>query len=247
LTRSFAYKLENATKKRIIRKHPIVIRWAHWINFPVLGIMIWSGLMIYWANDVYRIGWGDKTLLKFFPDSFYSALNLDGRLSDGMALHFLFMWFFFLNGFVYVLYTIISGEWRLLLPNRRSFKEAWQVLLHDLHIRKTEPPSAKYNAAQKIAYSSIIIMGFGSLLTGLSIYKPVQFGWLCTMLGGYEAARVEHFVLTIGYVLFFLIHIIQVIIHGWNNFQAMVTGFEIKKVNPTPVQEPKTEEKKPAN
>jgi hypothetical protein len=75
-------------KKRIIKKHPLVIRWAHWVNFPVLGIMIWSGLMIYWANDIYRIGWGDKTVLKFFPDSFYSALNLDGRLSDGMALHF---------------------------------------------------------------------------------------------------------------------------------------------------------------
>lgn len=199
-------------------------------------------MMIYWANDVYRIGWGDKTILKFFPDSFYSALNIDGRLSDGMALHFFFMWFFFLNGFVYVLYTIISGEWRLLLPNRRSFKEAWQVLLHDLHIRKTIPSAAKYNAAQKIAYSSIIIMGIGSLVTGLSIYKPVQFGWLCSMVGGYEWARAEHFILTIGYVFFFLIHIIQVIIHGWNNFQAMITGFEIKKVRPAPLQEPKTTE-----
>src|ERR1700722_10129958 len=229
-------------KKKIVKKHPLVIRWAHWVNFPVLGIMIWSGMMIYWANDIYRIGWGDKTLVKFFPDSFYSTLSLDGRLSDGMALHFLFMWFFFLNGFVYVLFTIISGEWRLLIPNRKSFKEAWQVLLHDLHIRKTEPPSSKYNAAQKIAYTSIIVMGFGSLLTGLSIYKPVQFGWLCTMLGGYEWPRIEHFVHTIGYVFFFLIHIVQVVIHGWNNFQAMVTGFEIKKVKSAPVQETKTEE-----
>ncbi len=234
-------------KKIIVKKHPLVIRWTHWVNFPVLGIMIWSGMMIYWANDIYRIGWGDKTVLKFFPDSFYSALNLDGRLSDGMALHFLFMWFFFLNGLVYVLYTIISGEWRMLWPNRRSFKEAWQVLLHDLHIRKSGPPSAKYNAAQKIAYSSIILMGLGSLLTGLSIYKPVQFGWLCTMLGGYEWARVEHFVLTIGYVFFFLIHIVQVIIHGWNNLQAMITGFEIKRIKSETIQEPKAEEQKTAN
>ncbi len=234
-------------KKKIVKKHPLVIRWAHWVNFPVLGIMIWSGMMIYWANDIYRIGWGDKTLVKFFPDSFYSTLNLDGRLSDGMALHFLFMWFFFLNGFVYVLFTIISGEWRLLVPNRKSFKEAWQVLLHDLHIRKTEPPSSKYNAAQKIAYTSIIVMGFGSLLTGLSIYKPVQFGWLCAILGGYEWARIEHFVLTIGYVFFFLIHLVQVVIHGWNNFQAMVTGFEIKKVKSASPSEIKPAEEKPIN
>ena len=233
-------------KKRIIKKHPLVIRWAHWVNFPVLGIMIYSGLMIYWANDIYRIGWGDKTVLKFFPDSFYSALNLDGHLSDGMALHFFFMWLFFVNGFIYVLYTLISGEWRLLLPNRRSFKEARQVLLHDLHIRKYEPPHIKYNAAQRIAYSAIIVMGFGSLITGLSVYKPTQFGWLCAILGGYEWARIEHFVLTIGYVIFFLIHIIQVIIAGWNNFQAMITGFEIKKAKTLLVEEPPTLEEKPA-
>lgn len=215
--------------KRIVKKHPLAIRWFHWINFPVLAIMIWSGLLIYWANDVYKLGWGDKTLLKFFPQSFYDALHIPFHLSRGMAFHFFFMWFFFLNGFLYVLYTIVSGEWRLLLPNRRSFKEAWQVVLHDLHIRKTAPPQLKYNAAQRIAYSAIVVMGIGSVITGLAIYKPIQFGWLCALCGGYEAARVEHFVLTIGYVLFFLIHIVQVILAGWNNFQAMVTGFEVEK------------------
>ncbi|HWJ30443.1 MAG TPA: cytochrome b/b6 domain-containing protein, partial [Flavisolibacter sp.] len=129
----------------------------------------------------------------------------------------------------YVLYTAISGEWRELLPNRRSFKEAWQVVLHDLHIRKEMPPQTKYNAAQRIAYTAIIIMGSCSLITGLSIYKPVQFGWLVNLLGGYGAARIEHFILTIGYCLFFLIHIIQVILAGWRNFRSMVTGFDLLK------------------
>ena len=215
--------------KKIVKKHPLAIRWFHWVNFPVLGIMIWSGLLIYWANDVYKIGFGSTTLLKFFPDSFYKALSVPFRLSEGMAYHFMFMWLFFLNGIAYVLYTIISGEWRLLLPNRHSFKEAWQVLLHDLHIRKTKPPQGKYNAAQRIAYSAIIIMGIGSILTGLAIYKPIQFGWLCALFGGYKMARIIHFALTIGYVLFFLIHVIQVILAGWNNFRAMITGFEVEK------------------
>ena len=48
--------------KRLEKKHPLAIRWFHWINFPVLSLMIWSGLLIYWANDVYRVGWGDTTL-----------------------------------------------------------------------------------------------------------------------------------------------------------------------------------------
>ena len=193
--------------------------------------MLWSGLLIYWANDVYRIGFDDNTLLKFFPDSFYTLLNIPFHLADGMAYHFAFMWLFSLNGIFYVSYTIISGEWKYLIPNRNSLKEAWQVVLYDLHISKYKPPQVKYNAAQKIAYTSIIIMGSGSLITGLSIYKPIQFGWLTEIIGGYEAARIEHFVLAIGYVLFILIHVFQVIKTGWNNFSGMVRGFEVEKIN----------------
>ena len=70
-------------------------------------------------------------------------------------------------------------------------------------------------------------MGCGSLLTGLAIYKPTQFAWLAKVLGGYQAARFEHFWLTIGYVAFFAIHIAQVVRAGWNNFRAMVGGYEL--------------------
>jgi thiosulfate reductase cytochrome b subunit len=214
--------------KRIISKHPLAIRWFHWINFLVLGVMIWSGLLIYWANDVYSIKIGGRQLIKFFPQSFYDALHVPFRLAEGMAYHFVFMWLFFVNGFLYVLYTAISGEWRYLVPQRNSFRQAWQVVLHDLRIRKTAPPQLKYNAAQRIAYTGIILMGIGSILTGLAIYKPVQFKWITWLCGGYEIARVEHFILTIGYCVFFLVHIFQVGAAGWKNFQAMVTGFEVQ-------------------
>lgn len=217
--------------KKIIKKHPLAIRWFHWINFPVLAIMIWSGILIYWANDVYRIGWGDKTILKFFPDSFNKALNIPFRLAEGMNLHFLFMWLFAINGLLYILYLFISGEWRLIFPNRNSLRESWQVLLHDLHLSKKLPSQKKYNGAQRIAYTGVIIMGAGSLITGLAIYKPVQFSFLCELLGGYAWARAEHFILTILFTLFFLVHVIQVIRAGWNNFRGMITGFEVIKEN----------------
>ena len=213
--------------KKVIKKHPLAIRWFHWINFPVIAIMIWSGMLIYWANDVYRLGWGDKTVLKFFPDSFYKALHIPFRLAEGMSLHFVFMWLFTINGFIYVLYLIFSGEWRLILPNKKSLKESFLVVLHDLHLRKTAPPQKKYNAAQRIAYTGVIIMGIGSVLTGLSIYKPIQFQVLCSLLGGYEWARAEHFILTILFILFFVVHIVQVILAGWNNFRSMVTGLDV--------------------
>lgn len=213
--------------KKVIKKHPLAIRWFHWINFPILAIMIWSGMLIYWANDVYRVGWGNKTILQFFPDSFYKALHIPFRLAEGMSLHFVFMWLFAINGFIYILYLIFSGEWRLIFPNKKSLKESWLVVLHDLHIRKSTPPQKKYNAAQRIAYTGVIFMGIGSLLTGLSIYKPVQFHLLAACLGGYEWARAEHFILTILFTLFFVVHVVQVILAGWNNFRSMVTGLDV--------------------
>lgn len=213
--------------KKILRKHALAIRWFHWINFPVLTIMIWSGLLIYWANDVYKIGFGNVTVIKFFPQSFYDALHVPYHLGQGMAYHFVFMWAFFLNGLLYVLYTLFSGEWRLLLPDKHSFREAWQVILHDLKIVKEAPAQTKYNGAQKIAYTLVIIMGVGSLLTGLAIYKPVRLNWLCALFGGYELSRIIHFALTIGYCLFFVLHVIQVVRAGWRNFRSMVTGFDV--------------------
>jgi len=213
--------------KRLEPKHPRAIRWFHWINVPLLAGMIWSGLLIYWANDVYRVGWGGVTWFHFFPNWFYDALHLKFRLAEGMAWHFFLMWFFAINGLLYVSYTFLSGEWRHLLPNRRSLREAVHVVLHDLRLTKVPLPPGKFNAAQRIAYTGVVLMGAGSLVTGLAIYKPVQFAWLTRLAGGYETARFEHFLLTIGYVLFFLVHIAQVIKTGWNNFRAMVTGYEV--------------------
>ncbi len=222
--------------KTVLKKHPLAIRWFHWVNFPILAIMIWSGILIYWAYAKYAISFGNLEIYHFFPRSFYTALNIPHRLAEGMSFHFAFMWLFFGNGLLYVLYTIFSGEWRYLLPNKHSFKEAWQVLLHDLHIRKYAPPQLKYNAAQRIAYTAIIVMGLGSIITGLAIYKSAEFGWCTWLCGGYASARLIHFILTIGYCLFFVIHIVQVVITGWNNFQAMVTGIEIVKPAKLPVQ-----------
>lgn len=225
--------------KRIVEnKHPLAIRWFHWVNFPVLALMIWSGLLIYWAWHPYKIEIGSLTLVKFFPEWFFNGLSLKRRLAEGMAWHFVFQWVFSINGVLYVGYTLFSGEWRYLLPKRDSFREAWQVVLHDLGLRKEPLPVEKYNAAQRIAYTAIVLMGLGSFLTGLAIYKPTQVSWLTTLLGGYEMARLLHFALTIGYVLFFIIHIAQVIRAGWNNFRSMIAGFDVvdeAPVRPEPI------------
>lgn len=222
--------------KRLVKKHPLAIRWFHWVNFPLLVVMIWSGLLIYWASSderyvggIYRVGWNSTTFFHFFPESFWKTLGLQQQLASGMAWHFLFMWIFALNGMAYVLYATFSGEWRHLVPGRHAWSGAWQVVMHDLHLRKTKPVFERYNPAQQIAYCMVVVMGGASLLTGLAIYRPVQVGWLTTLLGGYSWARWEHFWLTIGYVFFFVIHVLQVMRAGWSNFRSMIAGYEIRE------------------
>lgn len=214
-------------QKRLERKHTLATRWMHWVNFPLLAMMIWSGLLIYWANPVYGIRIFGYELFAFFPQSFYEFLGIPFRLGEGLQLHFFFMWLFALNGVAYIIYTIASGEWRSIVPLPSSFKRAPKVALHDAHIVKEKPPQGKYNDAQRIAYSGVILMGAGSVLSGLAIYKPTQLAFLTALFGGYQWARWVHFWLTILFVMFFLVHIIQVVLAGWSNFRSMITGFDV--------------------
>ena len=150
---------------KLQKKHPRAIRWFHWINFPLLALMIWSGLLIYWANPVYRIGWGEKTLFEFFPDSFFEAFKIPERLAEGMAIHFFLMWCFGINGVLYMTDTLGSGEWRELVPQKGPLKHTWHTYLHDIHLRKDVPLPKKFNGEQLIAYTSVLLMGAASLIT----------------------------------------------------------------------------------
>ena len=72
---------------RLQEKHALMTRWTHWINFPVLAVMVWSGLLIYWANDVSAIRFWGVTIFKFFPAWFYQALHVDHRLRRARRQH----------------------------------------------------------------------------------------------------------------------------------------------------------------
>ncbi|MBC8103383.1 MAG: cytochrome b/b6 domain-containing protein [Cytophagales bacterium] len=236
---------------RLVKKHPLAIRWQHWINFPVLMIMMWSGLLILWAYPVYpseklplkvpnRISLYQWGIAPVYPER-QNAENYPAppdkrydiatgfRLAEGMNWHFTFAWFFTLNGIAYILFLLFSGEWRYLMPRRESFVEAFKVVLHDLKLYRKPLPIAKFNHAQRIAYSSVVVLGFGMVVTGLAIYKPAQLTWLVTLLGGYQTARLEHFWITMLLLAFFFVHIAQVARAGWNNFRAMITGYEVDR------------------
>jgi thiosulfate reductase cytochrome b subunit len=232
----------------LARKHSLAVRWFHWLNFPLLFLMIWSGMLIYWANRVFTIRLFGWTIGPLFPDSWYHPVaprwmpeglttttpegtrvlwSMDYRLAEGLGWHFTIAWLFTINGALYVLYLIFSGEWRKIVPRLSAFKEAVFVVLHDLRLSKRPLPLRKYNAAQQIAYTGVIVMGLMMVLTGIAIYKPAQQAWLTGLFGGYTVARFIHFWVTMAFVAFFVVHIAQVVRAGWNNFRGMITGHEL--------------------
>ena len=253
--------------KVLYKKHPLAIRWFHWINFPVLFTMTWSGMLIYWANRVfhftiygqsaaYRLAHSGAPADPLFPDSWYTVptpawfppiiakafpdhnlWSLDGRLAEGMGWHFFFAWIFTINGLLYVTFLLFSGQWRKIVPKPAAIWESTQVVLVDLHLSKKKLPVRKYNAAQQIAYTGVIILGALMVLTGISIYKPSSQGWLTHLFGGYTVARFIHFWVTMLFLAFFLVHVGQVIRTGWNNFRGMVTGYELVPAQEKPILE----------
>lgn len=212
------------------KKHPLALRWMHWVNFPVMMIMVYSGMRIYWSSDVYAFGIGNWEIFKFWPDSVNEPLQLEQRLAKGIAYHLTFGWFFVINGVAYVSFLAFRGNWRHIVPDRQALRDAGKVALHDLKIRKQAPPQpGKYNAAQRIAYSAVVVMATLLVLSGFAIYKPAQLALLTTLLGGYEFARLIHFTMTLLLILFFLTHVLQVVRAGWRNFASMIAGYELQR------------------
>lgn len=209
----------------------------HWINFPLLTVMIWSGLRIYWADlrDPFVLGIGGWEIFEFIPDGVNESLGLNRKLARGMAFHFTFGWLFVLNGLAFAIYLWRTGGWRNFVPTRDDLRTIPAVLSHEVGLRKESPPQGKYNGVQQLSYGAILLMGVLAIVSGFAIYKPTQLSLLTTLLGGYSSARFIHFAVTIGFLLFFVIHILQVARAGVSNFFSMITGYQLlPKQGPLP-------------
>ncbi len=195
-------------------QHPLVIRLTHWLNFAALGIMVSSGLRIYNASPIW-----DFTM----PAPF----TLGGWLAGARMWHFFGMWLFFLNGLAWVAYNLISSHGRqTTIFHRADVPGLLPMIKFYLRIKKDHPPTRKYNSLQKITYTCIPLLALGSVLSGVSIYWPVQFHSVTYLFGGYDVARVWHFLFTAAFVFFFFGHIFMVTISGWQNFVSMITGWK---------------------
>ncbi len=202
-------------KKMLI--HPVVVRISHWINVLAMFIMIASGWRIYNADPL-------------FAFKFPRELTLGGWLGGALQWHFAAMWLFVINGLVYVAYGFMSGHFKSsflpLTPQSvlNDFKNALRGKIpHDVGV---------YNAVQRAAYIGVILVMLVLILSGLAIWKPVQFHELALLMGDYEGARVVHFVAMALVCLFIAIHVVMVALVP-RTILPMITGYAKKSSSET--------------
>jgi thiosulfate reductase cytochrome b subunit len=181
-----------------VKIHPLVVRITHWINAFAILIMVTSGWRIYNASP-------------FFPFRIPSDLTLGGWLAGALQWHFAALWLLVVNGIVYVTYGIVSGHFR-----RKLLPVTPRAIFHDvleaLRGKLAHEDLSVYNAAQRAAYLAIIACGIVLVLSGLAIWKPVQLQEITAILGGYEGARIVHFLAMALLVFIVLTHIVMVIL-----------------------------------
>ena len=191
--------------------HPVWVRVTHWINAVAMLVMIGSGWQIYNASPL--------PLLRFeFPPS----IALGGWLAGAISWHLAGMWLLVANGIVYVTLGIATGRFRAKLFPIRP-REVAHDLVAALRGKLSYDDLAAYNAVQKLLYLAVICVGVVIVLSGLSIWKPVQFQEVTALFGGYDAARYVHFFAMATIVGFLVVHVTLALIVP-KALRAMIRG-----------------------
>jgi len=190
--------------------HPRWVRLTHWINALAILMMIGSGWQVYDASPLFSF--------IHFP----SEITLGGWLAGALLWHFAAMWLLVMNGIVYVALGIVTGRFRRrLLPIRP--REVLRDLAAALRGRLAHDDLATYNAVQRLLYLGVILAGIVIVLSGLSIWKPVQLKWLTAFFGGYDAARYVHFFAMASIVGFLTVHVTLALLVP-KSLRAMIFG-----------------------
>ena len=189
--------------------HPRWVRICHWVNALAILVMIGSGWQIYNASPLFDF---------VFP----RQIALGNWLAGALLWHFAAMWVLVINGIVYVTLGIASGRFRRkLLPIRPS--EVAADLKAALTFKLPHDDLSHYNAVQKLLYTGVILAGVVIVLSGLSIWKPIQFQELTALFGGYDAARYVHFFAMAAIVGFLVVHVALALIVP-KSLRVMITG-----------------------
>jgi thiosulfate reductase cytochrome b subunit len=192
------------------RLHPLPLRIMHWINAVAIFIMIGSGWKIY--NDDAIFGF------LHFPDS----IVIGKWAQYGLQWHFFGMWIFVLNGIAYLGYGIATGRFRQkLFPI--SVREFFATVGDALRFRLGHDDLTHYNAVQKVLYLGVMLVGILIVISGLALWKPVQFSALADLFGTFQTIRLVHFLCMSAIVAFIVVHVSLALLVP-RSLLAMLTG-----------------------
>jgi thiosulfate reductase cytochrome b subunit len=211
--------------KPLVRRHHWIVRLTHWGTVVVLAGMIASGLQIYEAYARFGNRGGPYLPSPFDDTQFPHWGRLGGWLAGALNWHFALAWPLVALGLLYLGYLVRSGEWHALLFRPSDVPGAVEMAKYYLHLRREHPPQGKHNPLQKLAYTSVIVLGALAVLTGFAVYKPTQLAWLTTLLGGFQAARYWHFWIVWIFIGFTITHVILVFAVDPASLRAMLTGW----------------------
>jgi thiosulfate reductase cytochrome b subunit len=194
-TRGFWWALRiRRIDARAPQLHPLGLRIMHWTNAAAMIVMITSGWGIY---DDYVIIHG-----LHFP----RAMRLGAWAAPSLLWHFAGMWLLALNGLAYLIYGTVTGRLRKrLLPIRAA--ALIRSVRDSVRLQMRHDDLTVYNDVQKLLYIIVLLAGVWQILTGLLIWKPVQFSTAVSALGGFQAVRIEHFIGMSVIVAFLIVHV----------------------------------------
>ncbi|SEN02347.1 cytochrome b/b6 domain-containing protein [Bradyrhizobium sp. OK095] len=197
----------DATRAKVIQ--PAWVRAMHWTNAVAMVLMIMSGWQIYNASPL-------------FDFRFSHDITLGGWLGGALLWHFAAMWLLMINGLAYLITGFATGRFRKkLLPITPA------GVIHDVRAALTFKLShddlTVYNSVQRVLYAGIIVVGILIVLTGLSMWKPVQLHWLAMLFGDYPTARYIHFFCMAAICAFLVIHVILALLVP-KSLRAMIIG-----------------------
>jgi thiosulfate reductase cytochrome b subunit len=188
---------------------PAWVRVVHWINAVAMVLMIMSGWQVYNASPLFAF--------KFPHD-----ITLGSWLGGALLWHFAAMWLLVVNGLVYLAVGFATGRFR-----KKLLPITAQGVISDTKAALTGKLShddlTTYNYVQKLLYAGIIVVGIVIVLSGLSIWKPVQLQWLTALFGGYDVARYVHFICMAAICAFLVVHVVLAVLVP-KSLRAMIIG-----------------------
>jgi thiosulfate reductase cytochrome b subunit len=201
--------LTTASERASVVIHPAWVRITHWINAIAMLVMIGSGWEIYNASPL-------------FGFTFPGSITLGGWLAGALLWHFAAMWVLAVNGLIYIAMGFLTGRFRSkLLPIRPG--DVIADTKAALTFKLSHDDISVYNSVQRLLYVGVILAGVIIVLSGLSIWKPVQLQELTAVFGGYDTARFVHFFAMAAIVGFLVVHVLLALLVP-KSLKAMVTG-----------------------